>query len=233
MDVGDLFEQLSFGELSNLFIGLEGEGGVRPEKKANIIAAANDGLTRLFSRFPILEKELIVECRVDTTYYDLSVEHSMTTGTASVSNHLFIRDREEAPYTGDLIRILSVYDSKVGLLPLNDDENRHSVFTPKPKQLLVPHPDGKVLSVIYQANHPRLSPDVDDDYIDLPDVLEEALKTFVAGKVYSGMNGQENLGKSQALMADFESICQLVEDRDLIGSSTSTTNIRFEKRGFV
>jgi hypothetical protein len=55
----------------------------------------------------------------------------------------------------------------------------------------------------------------------------------VACKIYGDMNGQENMVKSQEQMSVFEGICAEAIDRDLVNTSSSSTNTKFHQRGWV
>ena len=60
MKLLDLFERLSFGELSNLAIGMEGAGTIRESDQRKVLAHVNDGLLQLYSRFILQTKYLFL-----------------------------------------------------------------------------------------------------------------------------------------------------------------------------
>jgi hypothetical protein len=133
--------------------------------------------------------------------------------------------------------IIAVHDEFGQSLPLNDRAHPYSLFTPQPDILMVPNPqERRPLSVSYQARH-RLLDDREghilDQEIDLPFALEGALQSFVAGKTYSHMNGQENLVKAQENMAAYDAICLEILDRDLVNETAYTSHFKLEIRGFV
>jgi hypothetical protein len=144
-----------------------------------------------------------------------------------------------------VIKILSVMDSSGNLKPLNDQADPASLFTPQPDTLQVPNPvDGLALGIVYQARHRVLQevPDPDqgqtaadllNQKIQLPFSLEGALTSFIGSKVFSHMNGQENMIKGQEYMATYEAICLEVADRDLVSQSFHTSQTKLEQRGFV
>jgi len=228
MLVRQLFKELSLGELSNLSMAADGSGVIVEEKQSKIMLYAQDGLTKLYGLFLLSEKSITVETRDDVTIYPLELRYAVTQETPGVTPHII--DTEEDPFLGDLIKVLSVVDSVGDYVALNDGEAEVSVFTPSPALLRVPEPSGTYV-VSYQANHTSL---VDEtSMISLPSVLEPALKSFIAGKVYGHMNGQENAILAQGYMAEFETTVLAVTDRDLVNSSTSQTNSRFDRNGWV
>lgn len=234
MTVEELFHRLSYGELVNLSMSTDGNGTILEEKQPSIIIAANEALLRLYSRFVLKESEVIIGMVDHITQYHLSVEFTESQGDPDEERYLYIKDLHNEHFTGDVIKVMRVFDSLGAELKLNDAEAVWSVFTPKPKTLQVPIPlDGQSLSVVYQAKHATLVDDDLEQLIDVPEVLEGALTSYIAGKIYSNMNGVENIAKSQEQFAVYDSICSDAIDRDLVNTSISSTNTKFYKRGFI
>lgn len=231
MKVEDLFSRLSYGELSNLSIGNEGRGSIREEDIPKVTAHVNDGLLRIYSRFVLSTKQLLVEQVRHITNYHLIPKFAESSG--SDVEWPYIKDLPDEKFEGDLIRILEVKDDR-GTLPLNDTGNPHSLFTPYPQVLQVPEPRaGKPLSIEYQARHITLNNDDLEQEILIPFVLEGALQSFVAYKIFNHMNGQDNQVKSQEHLNTYDGICTDVEARDLVNATTATSHYKLEERGFV
>lgn len=235
MKVSDLFQQLSVGELKNLALANEGAGSIRDSDKGSIILHARDALLNLYSRFILKERELILELQENTHFYWLLPKHAtsydLPDGQTDVVR--YIKDTEEEPFIGDLIKVLSVWTECGCQLPLNDAEHCDSLFTPQANRLQVPHTcDEERISLLYQAKHPDISADL-EEAIELPDVLWPALRAYIAYKVFSHMNTQESTTKAQEHLAFFESVCRDAEAQDLVSTSISTSNTRFSKRGWV
>lgn len=239
MTVAELFKKLSYGELANLAMSTEAgpEEYIAAAKHPQIILHANEGLLRLYSRFLLGEKSVFIETLENVTSYRLEKRFAES-NTASTETHKFIKDiLQEDPFESDVLKILEVYDEYGCKKPLNDMENSYSLFTPQPYILQVPAPiQGEAMSVSYQARHLELV-DSGDGYLDqqisLPFFLEGALTAFIGYKVYSHMNGQENMAKSQEFMVTFDQICTDAEDRDLVNQTFHTTHCKLESRGFV
>lgn len=231
MKLEDLFSRLSYGELSNLSIGNEGRGSIREEDIPKVTAHVNDGLLRIYSRFVLSTKQLLVEQVRHITNYHLIPKFAESSG--SDVEWPYIKDLPDDKFLGDLIRILEVQDDR-GKLPLNDTGNPRSLFTPYPQVLQVPEPRaGKPLSIEYQARHITLDNGDLDQEILIPFVLEGALQSFVAYKIFSHMNGQDNQVKSQEHLNTYDGICVDVEARDLVNATTATSHYKLEERGFV
>lgn len=238
MKLYKLFSELALGELNNLAMS---EGGtIIGAKRPQIVTYINDGLLALYSKFVLKEQDMLIEMREAVTNYHLLKRYAMS--QYSDDNppdrwHLpYIIDNVAEPFQEDVIKILSVYNSFGQKMPLNDLENPMSVFSPQSTVLQVPFPiPGQALSLEYQARHEIITKcdDECDTEIILPDVLFPALRAYIAGKVFLHMNTQESTAKGQEHMLVYESHCLDVVEKDLVNSSSSTTNVRFHKRGWV
>ena len=237
MKVPDLLKSLALAELNNLFIGQTGE--IEESKIPRIVLAINDGLLALYTRFLLRERSLVIRMRAGITNYHLKKKFAISNydvgNMPTAWDAPYIIDTGTEPFREDVIRVLAVYNYAGTLLPMNDNIRPDSVFTPQATVLQVPFAlDGKMLSVTFQAKHEAI-PDsgYEDLDVDLPDFLIPALRYFVASSVYSQMNTQENTMKGQEYQMKYEAVCKEAVDMDLISTSVSTTNSRFEKNGWV
>lgn len=234
MQVSELFQKLSYGELSNLAVGMDGAGSIAVASQPKIITYTNEALLRLFSRFVLRENDLTIQTRDWITNYKFLRANAFSNPSPAVGAEIYILDTLSEPYEEDLIRVLALYNSEGRELPLNDIGNPRSMFTPQPNVLQVPSPTaGGIVAVIYQARHPELPTNTLESVIELPVVLEPALRAYIAYQVYSSMNGQEHSAKAAEYMNKYDAVCREVLDRDLVSSSSSTTTHKFQDRGFV
>lgn len=234
MTVTDLFRALSYGEFSNLSIGQDGQGSITAVAKPRIIQHANEGLLRLYSRFILSEKDVIVELVEGVTYYHLDSKYSETVHDPEDILYPYIKDLGREVFANDVIRVLSVFDSHGNRLPLNDNELPASVFTPQARIIQVPYfLEQTSLSVLYQAKPPLLDHEDPGGEIVLPEFLVGALTAHIAYKIYSFMNTAEASGKALEHKARYEEICLEAIEQDLVQTSISTTNSRFDKRGWI
>ena len=232
MKVEDLFSRLSYGELSNLSIGNEGRGSIRTEDIPKVMAHVNDGLLRIYSRFVLVTKQLLIEQVRHITNYHLILKYAESSG--SDVPWPYIKDLPDEPFKGDVIKILEVHDSLGHEFVLNDKDDPRSLLTPAPVVLQVPDPKAGIsLAVQYQARHDILNNEDIEQEIDIPFVLEGALQSFVAYKIFSHMNGQDNQVKSQEHLNTYDGICVDVEARDLVNATFATSHHKLEERGFV
>jgi hypothetical protein len=234
VNVNELFQQLSERELSSLSMALEGQGSIREAEHPKIIGYANDAMKALYSRFILKEDQVVIECIPERTMYPLKSQYAVNGGVAeSESNPHFIIDTEDKPFTEDVIKLLKAYEVDYGEIPINDTDHSHSVFTPFITTVQVPSPDGKTIAFIYQAKPELISVSELATDIQVPFVLEDALRTFVAHRVFQHMGGKENAVRSGEFLGQYESICEEIKQADLVYSSISSTGLKFTDRGFV
>jgi hypothetical protein len=230
----ELFQSLSFGHLSNLSIGKNGSGDIAEEGKGKVIRYTNQALLRLYSRFVLSEKQVIIELMEGiTTYYLLKRFAQFRCDDTPTTDPLYIADLLD-PFQEDVIKVLQAFNSLGKEMSLNDESDRWSLFTPAPNQVQVPIIlNCASISLSYQAKHPKLKFGVESQQIILPETLHDALEHYVAYGIYSAMNGQENTAKAEEHLGIYESICKEVESMDLVNQSKSNTTIAFHERGWI
>jgi hypothetical protein len=239
MELSELYRRLSYGELQNIHMGMEGAGTIVTAAKPRIIAYANEALLRLHSRFLLRESVLVLEQVDHLAYYYLIKRFARSQETVPNNDddgamHHYILDSEEEPFQDDVIKVLSITNSESCPIPLNDTEDHKSLFTPQPNLLQIPEPKGgDLLAVQYQARHPLLGYGEGCQLIDLPFVLEGALTAFIAHKVFFHMNGQDNKAIAADHLATYESICGEVTEMDTVSQTQVATPMKFNRRGFV
>lgn len=235
MNVIDLFEKLSTGPLSNLYVGVDGTGTVEEKNYPQILNHTNDALTQLHTKFLLNEKDVMVEMRLGTTNYHLTRRFAQSNlASPEPEWKRYIKDLPEEPFEEDVAKILEVFNSYGMEYAINDDEALYSVFTPHAKMIQIRNPlPGRALCIHYQALHPKLTPENLEAEIDIPVVLEEALLAYIAFKIYSGMNTETSGARAQEHLAIYTGICADAITFDQVSTSTSTNNTRFQKRGWV
>jgi hypothetical protein len=232
MDIAELFQKLSYGELSNLAMSGEGSGEILEAYHPKIVLYTNEGLTRLHSRFPLKENDVLVEMHSHITNYHLLPRFSRQ-HEPKLEKTCYILDLPLEPFVDEVIKVTAVYNTYGERLPLNNDNHPESVFTPQAKVLQVPRPqEGAALSIVYQTMHETLDHTKLNQPISLPDTLVTALTAYIAYKVYSHINTAEASSKAQEHYAFYESVCGEVIEHDLVSATVSTSNTRFYNGGW-
>lgn len=236
MNVTQLLQRLSYGPLQNLSMSNNGDGTIVAGKHPAVIHYANDALLKLYAKLNLKEEELIIEQMDTVTLYNLNSKYAVTTADDNPTLPHYIIDSETKPFTDDLIKVLRVIEDGYIDVPLNDDNHPKSCYTPSTHQLQVPDPeDGKPLYVIYQAKHATLVGSGDgylEQTIELPEVLEPALISWIAYEIYRNMNGQEHQAIAAGHLANFNNTLAEIADQDLVSVSQSHTSTKFHDRGF-
>lgn len=233
MKIQDLYRDLSYGVLKNLSMSGEGSGDIRDKDRGSVILAANETLLRIYSRFLLCEKDVLIQQMDGITNYHL-LKRFAVFGQDSPETKRYILDMALEPFEEDVIKILAVYSSDGCPMPLNDNEAAWSLFTPQANVLQVPRPDpSKALSVLYQARHVPLVAEELEQPIEVPDVLLGALYSHIGYQIYESIGTAEAMGRAMSLLQNYNMICDEAAANDTVQTSISTSNSRFEKRGWL
>lgn len=218
MLLGDLFTSLSFGDLSNLSMSEDGSGLIAAKDQNKLTNYTNKALVELYTRFAHKVDYVTLTLEADKTVYALQTEYG-------VSN---------------LAKVLGVIltDPDTGAehdLMINDSNLKCSIKTLTYDTLHIKEPiEGATLTLECQMLHAPLSIPADlSEEITLVPILNDALESKVAAKVYYSIGGQDALAKAQGLDAQYERVCQMVEDKDMLQNSQSNLTSAFNKNGFI
>lgn len=230
MNVDSLFAQLSYGELSNLAIGMEGSGGVLPAMQPSIITHANQVLTDIYSQMAHKVCYVNLELVEDQTVYRVHPKHAVTTEPLDNGIARYIQDTADNPFTHEIIKIMDIHEvvdtnedgeTKINL---NNVMDTSSIRTLSYDTVLVPDPvAGIQICLECQVNHLPLStsPVNPTEEIELLPAMQAALVAKVAARVYSTMNGEENAAKAERLKSEYEAALRLVKQEDLAPDSSA------------
>lgn len=241
MLVGDLFVNLSYGELSNLSIGNDGDGAIKDEAQPKLVRYANHALKMLNSRFPHNRDYVKIRLSADRQKYPLTKAYTVSAAQGDAADR-FIIDNAEDPYEGNLLKVVGVQvpddedteEDETEDMQFNTRSATCSVETLSYNTLYFREPvDGQELIVEIQLAHLNLTLPVDlGEEINISPILEEALELKVAARVYSTMNGEENAAKAARLNMEYEQLCQIVEQQDLMQLSETETTSKLSDKGF-
>lgn len=230
MKLSEVFEQLSYGELSNLSIGGAQAGVIDESNYPQLISHINLGLLALYKRFPLKENKLTVKLQAGKITYSLNSEYAVNNRRSrQATRHLI--DTVDAPFEDDIFKVERVYTDLGYEMSLNDSLDEYSLATPSATLLQVPWdvaaqlqeiPDElktENLTVHYRAMHPVIpktlgggAPRFD---LELPFSHLEPLLLFVASRVNNpiGLGNEFNAGNTYA--AKYEKSCQALEVANL------------------
>lgn len=234
MTLEKLFERLSYGVFSNQEIGNQGAGNISEADRPKILFHTNEGLVRLYTRFILKEKQVVIQQYDGITNYWLLERYSESRAPQPGVTYPYIKDLNREQFVDDVLKIHVVYQDGQQL-PLNDGDLANSVFTPQAKLLQVPFAkNGHYMGIGYQAKHPILTLDDLQVEIELPEVLWGALEAYIAARFYSSMGTADARAQVMEQMGIYDNICNEVLNSDTVNSSISTTPVsRFKKGGWV
>lgn len=248
MNLQEVFDQLTHGELSQLSIGGNEAGVINPSNYNRLVPHVNLGLTALYKRFPLKEGRLSLELQANRTTYPLHSNYAISSKTSKEVVR-YIKDSASTAFKDDIHKVERVCSSTGYEFGLNDDSDPYGVFTPSATILRVPAdvvaqsmnlPDelkSTQLEVVYRANHPliiadgaSLEPDIIE--LELPYSHLEPLLLFIASRIHTptGMTNETNMGNTY--FAKYEAACQQLEAVNLRVDQGSQ-NSRLYQNGWV
>ena len=233
MTFADLLKQLSMGELSNMYMGLEGEGGIAENQLAKITMHTNTALTMLYTRFLLKTRDVLIELQPSISYYHLKSIYAQSQFDPAKAAVAYILDMGNEPFSNDVLQIINVFDSEGNELPFNNPAQPHSVYSPQATILHVPEVEpGKVLCIGYRAAPNKITGEFDQE-IEIPVSLVPALTAYIAFLVYSNLNTQEGRVIAQDHLQMFNNICDLASFNGTLDNSFATCADRFHVNGWI
>lgn len=230
----DIFEALAYGELSQLAISKAGKINIADQPQ--VISAINLALTALFSRFPLLEKEVIIQQYAHITEYILDVQYAQS-NPISIDVPKYIVDSVTRPFLDDVIRITAAYDEAGKEVTLNDLSDDSGWFTPSYNSIQIPFPNSDNTSVLtYRAKHPKIPLTVSNPAtveVMMHTSLVEALLAYIANRIHTARGGEPAMKQAQQCLAKYEDICMQAELRNLLHTNDSAGNLKLYKGGWV
>jgi hypothetical protein len=188
----------------------------------SMLAFLNLALTEVNKKFDIVMREQIIELNSATNEYKLLPDSMRVSAVYTDKSFL------EALTTGC---IPSSDGSDIVSLPINDDDDPNSVYTPSTGILLVPYPkDTQILSVIYKANSIMYTSDDLEKDLDIEPQYISLLVMYIG--YLANLALESGQGQSMMLLTMFNQACA-----DIVTHGLNTTNVvtndKLNLRGFV
>lgn len=236
MYLSEIFEHLTYGELSTLKIGGLEKGGIQPESFPQVISFINMAMIDIYRKFLIVDKNVTIEQFDNILEYSLTYEHAQS-NLAPVDPAItrYIADTGyNTPFTEDVLQIHSAYQKNFEELPLNDLNERTSIFTIADDMIQIPYPaQGEFIDLIYHANPEKIPLDTtacDTLKVRLPQQFLSALLAYVGYRAHISLPAG-NTSKSTEHLGRYLGICN---DIRLIGTfnKPNLSNLKLLDRGF-
>jgi hypothetical protein len=219
MKLQDIFDQLTYGELSQISLGGNDENyGIHAENYERIVPHLNMGLADLHKRFPLKTATVVIEQHVEISTYYLDLKYAVSNAFSSETKYLI--DTEELPFEENIIRIEQIIDEAGCEIKLNDPLDSNSIVMPSYNALMVPFPNDDVtINVRYRANHRKIQLvglDPEEEEIELPLAYLQPLLMFIAGRILAGRPSLDGSNEGASMIARYEQECFRLEQLNII-----------------
>lgn len=201
----DLLDTARYSEL---------QGTAIKDNDTAVIAFLNLGMLELYKRFPLSQKEYVINSGTTTASYSLP---------------------------DDFMYVLSVYDDAVMYsdgspkeLPINDASQESSVYFPSHKTIQVPAYDNRTyVAVLYVGKPETYTVNDLNCEVDLPETLIDCLMHFISYKAHLGIRG-DGQAENNAHWSRFERSCKNAQELGVAYQMDSwRMGDRINDRGFV
>lgn len=227
MKLRHIIDSVKYGELTNI-------SWDSPNRIPAIICFINQGLTDLYTRFPLLEKQVIIQQYPQISIYKLTRDFART-NHKSEQLHKYILDTPFEPFTEDILQVTGVYTEEGLPIPLNDTTNPKSFFLPSYNTIQIPNAnENEATFITYKAKHNYIEPTTEDldQEVEVPPCLAEALYTYLGYKCLVSMGSADTVQLAQLYLQRYEQLCSGTNINNTLGNLVVPTNIKAYIQGF-
>lgn len=202
-----------------------------------IINALNLELTQLYSRYPILEKDVAFRRFPEISLYHLTRRYCRS-NDESKELYKYILDTKDNPFLGDVLKIENAYTESGQHIVLNDNNNPRAWFTPSFDTIQIPNTtdiDTRIAIIGYKAKPEHIDPNTTDFEKDIyiPSYLEEPMIYGITMRVAERLPTQTGMQVVQMAQAKYKELCDNVDTLNLFHENNVSTNIKLGMRKFV
>lgn len=227
MKLRHIIDSVKYGELTNI-------SWDSPNRVPAIICFINQGLTDLYTRFPLLEKQVIIQQYPQISIYKLTRDFART-NHKSEQLHKYILDTPFEPFTEDILQVTGVYTEEGLPIPLNDTTNPKSFFLPSYNTIQIPNAnENEATFITYKAKHNYIEPTTEDldQEVEVPPCLAEALYAYLGYKCLVSMGSADTVQLAQLYLQRYEQLCSGTNINNTLGNLVVPTNIKAYIQGF-
>lgn len=202
-----------------------------------IINALNLELTQLYSRYPVLEKDVAFRRFPEISLYHLTRRYCRS-NDESKELYKYILDTHDNPFLGDVLKIENAYTESGQHIVLNDNNNPRAWFTPSFDTIQIPNTtdiDTRIAIIGYKAKPEHIDPNTTDFEKDIyiPSYLEEPMIYGITMRVAERLPTQTGMQVVQMAQAKYKELCDNVDTLNLFHENNVSTNIKLGMRKFV
>jgi len=201
------------------------------------INALNLELTQLYSRYPVLEKDVAFRRFPEISLYHLTRRYCRS-NDESKELYKYILDTKDNPFLGDVLKIENAYTESGQHIVLNDNNNPRAWFTPSFDTIQIPNTtdiDTRIAIIGYKAKPEHIDPNTTDFEKDIyiPSYLEEPMIYGITMRVAERLPTQTGMQVVQMAQAKYKELCDNVDTLNLFHENNVSTNIKLGMRKFV
>lgn len=234
----ELFNNLAYGQFSNMAIGNAATGSIEEEQYPKVVSLINSALLDIYTRLPLKRKEFDLYQREDVTIYYLRPEYVGAVDTGDP--YIYIDGTAENVVDGDIIKLLNAYDSAGNEIYINKEKYPDDIFTPEFDTIKVALRDPlEIISVVYQAAYPKIVIGSDFDpttyALYYPGFIGTALEANIAARLLEGKSTQATEGQgnpANTFQYKYERECLRLSNLNLIPEE-EPENERFIDNGWA
>ena len=188
---------------------------------SDILSFVNLALLQIYKKFPINIKEQAIVLQEDINIYDLNPDLMAVSSAFTTEN--YIRDDDGNLIGGDAAKVVEI--------PINDDTNPNSFFTPTPGTGMLTYPTtGQIVSILYRAGSISIESDELDQELAITPQYVEPLLMYIGYLGYLSLNAAN--GKDDTFLAKYNIACASLSKLGITNADTNT-NEKLHMRGFV
>ena len=225
MQLKQLIDSVKYGELTN----------VSWDKKIPaLISYINQALTDLYTKFPLMEKQVVIQQYPQISMYVLTRDFART-NIKSQQLHKYILDTPFEPFEEDVLQITGIYNEHGMPVPYNDTNNPFSYHLVSYNTVQIPNAnENESTFITYKARHRYIEPTTEDmeQEVFLPSCLEEAVCTYIAYKALVSIGSTDTVQLAQLYLQRYEQLCDTVKSQNILNNYILPTNIKPMIQGF-
>ena len=174
MKLSEIFEELAYGELSDL--SMVSDGQIKPDQQAKVVIKLNDALVTLFTKYVIK----VVDTTLSTAIKQL--------------NYVFTND--------NCVKIVYIVPNLPNEEAIYKNNDQFAIQGNKITFLKAPIADSFGLSYQWKPSKLKINPTIQGflaQEVDIDSSLVPLVRTLVASAIFTGMNGEAHKATGVAL----------------------------------
>lgn len=188
---------------------------------ADILAFINLAVLQVYKRFPINEREQLVQLKEFHNFYELNDDFMSL--VSAFTPQKYLKDDEGI--------LIGFTDDKIVSIGANDDNDPNSFHTPTPGRGMVNYPsEGQPITLIYRAGIKEIQSDELEEELKITQQYIEPLLMYLGYLGYMSINSTTGVG--DGFLTKYNISCASLQ-KNGVANMDSNSNIKLHMRGFV